>query len=91
MFGRRLHVVQEPLDRLRYQPRSLPKSLDVSTWMLVSDLDGVPFYDADLPVANHVCWAQTIVWTGRFRETRCPCGGHRVNKGRWTMRNARRS
>jgi hypothetical protein len=51
-------------------------------------LDGVSVQDAPIPGRFHRCWPQTwsLVGLSRFVD-RCPCGGVRVNGGRWMERN----
>lgn len=67
-------VVVEPLpiDPERYQ--FAYKNATTALMLTMRHLDGVAWFDAELPPENHVCWPQTIGHDPPYRIARCPCG-----------------
>jgi hypothetical protein len=54
-------------------------------------MDGLPWYDTEIPRWWHLCWAQSRGWVNLIDWTRwCPCGATKVGRrGRWENRNSR--
>jgi hypothetical protein len=55
-------------------------------------MDGLPWYDTEIPRWWHLCWAQSRGWVNLIDWTRwCPCGATKVGQhGRWERRNTRK-
>lgn len=54
-------------------------------------VDGVPWWEAEVPAVRHRCRPQSHGWRGVTRVRRCACGAVRINDGVWINRNARRA
>lgn len=63
----------------------------VDAVVAAASLDGIPWYEAEIPCRWHRCKTQTKGYAGSFTVYRCACGAIRLNgRGPWRDKNSRR-